>query len=144
MERATGVILRHGAGCALYRDDHPKNRMSICSFLILFLLQGRRLRHPELECSLQQQVIKVEWVAVVSTKPLLSIATYSNFCRLPYLHAASSIAVVWTHFLISCASITSACPLLDDVVDLLIDGRWTEAIVQDTIGPAAYWRDPFK
>lgn len=35
------------------------------------------------------------------------------------------------------------CPLLDEIADDLINGRWTEQVMQDNIGPAAYWRDPY-
>ena len=36
------------------------------------------------------------------------------------------------------------CPLLDDLVDDLLAGKWRDTLFQDTVAPAAYWKDPFK
>jgi hypothetical protein len=38
----------------------------------------------------------------------------------------------------------SICPLLDEVANALVNGRWTDQLMQDNIGPASYWRDPYK
>jgi len=35
------------------------------------------------------------------------------------------------------------CPWLNDIFSRIVDGSWTEPVVQESISFAAYWKDPF-
>jgi len=36
------------------------------------------------------------------------------------------------------------CPWLDDIMDLLVEGAWTDPFMQQHISFAAYWKDPYE